>query len=148
MKITLLMAAAVALMASGAGAVELPKLLAQQGNSFWCEETVRSDAMVTVLRMTGGAEGRICSDPKARFSDFFLADEVFGTWEFGWGTDSTCSPMRISKQRRVRDYETEWTVVARCADHDTRKPTTRVQRFTFNLFKGNLNTITVNTGRR
>jgi hypothetical protein len=156
MRRLLLAAAAVLALTGVAGAAEAPKLLLQQGDSFWCEETLRSDASVTVLQMTvadvrsgtdlpSGTNVRICRDARTRPSSFFLVDNgpEFGGWEFGWGTDSTCTPLRISKARPVRDYELEWTVVASCNDYDTRKPRVRKQTFVFNLFKGSLNTITV-----
>jgi hypothetical protein len=139
MKRLLLTAAlSVIAMTGAANAVDLPKLLLLQGASGWCEEVVRSDATITVIRMTG-RDGEECWNPKAQRSGFWLD----GRGRFGWGDDSMCIPLHVSRERPVRDYEVEWTVAARCADHDTRKPQFLNQTWIFNLFKGSLNTITV-----
>ena len=72
--------AALVALTSAANAVELPKLLAQQGASSWCEVALRSDATATVLQFTE-SDGQPCG-PMARPSSLWVDSNAFG-----WGED-------------------------------------------------------------
>jgi hypothetical protein len=133
MKRLLLIAAALLALTGAVDAAPLPKYLAQHSASSWCEEVLRSDSEWTVIRMTGWEpDGQRCMNPKAQPSTFWIGSRG----KFGSGEDSTCTPLRVSKARASGHYALEWTIVARCQDHDTREPETRIETFIFNLFKG------------
>jgi hypothetical protein len=98
MKRLLLIAAALLALTGAVDAAPLPKYLAQHSASSWCEEVLRSDSEWTVIRMTGWEpDGQRCMNPKAQPSTFWIGSRG----KFGSGEDSTCTPLRVTRERAL-----------------------------------------------
>lgn len=139
MKTTLILAAAVALMATAAGAVEMPEQLGFQSDTRWCETKLETKGGWQVVRMTPLTSTDKCKN---------ISDFVVGADEFGW-EDEGCVPVHVGRMqvKPPRDRTLEWAIRARCEEYGSGHAVSKIREFKFSLYQGTYLTLYTKRGR-